>query len=645
MSRLPGLRAFVEKLEKYGELKRVRTPVSPVLEITEITDRIVKAEGPALLFEETGTPFPVLINAYGSERRMALALGVEGDSKGSNPLDAISTRMQALFSKLLSPKASLLEKLQMLPTLAQVAGFLPRRHRGKAPCQEVVHTGEAINLFHLPILQCWPADGGHYITLPVVHTYHPHTRQRNVGMYRVQVLDEKTTAIHWQLHKVSRRHYDAWKETGQKMPVAIVLGGDPVYAYAATAPLPEGVDEYILAGFLRGRPVPLVSCVTQPIEVPADADIVIEGYVDPQEPLVLEGPFGDHTGYYSLPDYYPAFHVTAITHRKDAIYPATIVGIPPQEDAWIGKATERIFLTPIRLTMMPEIQDMDLPVHGVFHNMALVSIEKSYPGQGLKVAHALWGAGQLMLTKIVVVVDKSVSVHDYWAVARAACEHADLRTDIVFSQGPLDVLDHACSQMAFGGKLAIDATPKGPEERLFPPLAYPTPDPSRLSAEALRPDFSEILQANLQLIEKGIPIWVGSFRKSQKHHGRKLGEKLAQHPAFRGIKVLLLLDGEMPIDHLGDVFWRFTNNVDMRRDTRVVEDEAGLLHLVIDASVKSLVLDDFQRPWPNVTVMDEATIQKVDEKWPQYGLGLFIPSPSRRYCLLMQGEGAVASGS
>jgi 4-hydroxy-3-polyprenylbenzoate decarboxylase len=645
MSRLPGLRAFVEKLEKYGELKRVRTPVSPVLEITEITDRIVKAEGPALLFEETGTPFPVLINAYGSERRMALALGVEGDSKGSNHLDAISTRMQALFSKLLSPKASLLEKLQMLPTLAQVAGFLPRRHRGKAPCQEVVHTGEAINLFHLPILQCWPADGGHYITLPVVHTYHPHTRQRNVGMYRVQVLDKKTTAVHWQLHKVSRRHYDAWKETGQKMPVAIVLGGDPVYAYAATAPLPEGVDEYILAGFLRGRPVPLVSCVTQPIEVPADADIVIEGYVDPQEPLVLEGPFGDHTGYYSLPDYYPAFHVTAITHRKDAIYPATIVGIPPQEDAWIGKATERIFLTPIRLTMMPEIQDMDLPVHGVFHNMALVSIEKSYPGQGLKVAHALWGAGQLMLTKIVVVVDKSVSVHDYWAVARAACEHADLRTDIVFSQGPLDVLDHACSQMAFGGKLAIDATLKGPEERLFPPLAYPTPDPSHLSAEALRPDFSEILQANLQLIEKGIPIWVGSFRKSQKHHGRKLGEKLAQHPAFRGIKVLLLLDGEMPIDHLGDVFWRFTNNVDMRRDTRVVEDEAGLLHLVIDASVKSLVLDDFQRPWPNVTVMDEATIQKVDEKWPQYGLGVFIPSPSRRYCLLMQGEGAVASGS
>jgi len=649
MSKLAGLRAFVEKLEAHGELRRIRTSVSPILEISEITDRVVKAEGPALLFEETGTAFPVLINAYGSERRMTLALGLSIDhnsnSQGASLLDAVSARIEALFGKLLSPKASLLEKLQMLPTLAQVAGYLPKRHRGKAPCQEVVYTGDAVNLYQLPILQCWPADGGRYITLPVIHTYHPQTRQRNVGMYRVQVLDEKTTAIHWQLHKVSRRHYEAWKSIGQKMPVAIILGGDPVYAYVATAPLPEGVDEYILAGFLRGRPVPLVPCLTQPIEVPADADIVIEGYVDPNEPLVLEGPFGDHTGYYSLPDYYPAFHVTAITHRKDAIYPATLVGIPPQEDAWIGKATERIFLTPIRLTMMPEIHDMDLPIHGVFHNMAIVSIEKTYPGQGLKVAHALWGAGQLMLTKIVVVVDKSVSVHDYEAVAWAACAHVDLRTDIVYSQGPLDVLDHACSQMAFGGKLAIDATSKSPEERLFPPPPYPEPIPNLLTAESLRPDFPEILQVNLRLLERGIPIWIGSFRKTQKHHGRRLGEKLAHHPAFRGVKVILLLDGAMPVDDLGDVFWRFTSNVDMRRDTGVVTDEAGLLHLVVDASVKSLALDDFQRPWPNVTVMDEASIQKVDEKWPTYGLGPLLPSPSRKYRLLMQGEGAVLSAS
>jgi 4-hydroxy-3-polyprenylbenzoate decarboxylase len=646
MAKLSGLRAFVEKLEAHRELICVHTPVNPHLEITEIIDRLSKANGPAVLFENTGTGFPLLINAYGSERRMAMALGLseQGTAPTSAPycLDAVGQRMEALFHKLLSPKASLLEKLQMLPTLASVAGYLPRRYRGKPPCQEVVYLGKEASLSKLPILQCWPADGGKYITLPIIHTYHPQAKQRNVGMYRVQVLDDYRTAIHWQLHKVSRRHYDAWKTTGQRMPVAIVLGGDPIYAYAATAPLPEGVDEYILAGFLRENAVRLTKCLTQPIEVPADADIVIEGYVDPAEPLVLEGPFGDHTGYYSLPDYYPAFHVTAITHRKDAIYPATIVGIPPQEDAWIGKATERIFLTPIRLTMMPEIYDMDLPIEGVFHNMAIVSIEKEYPGQGLKVAHALWGAGQLMLTKIVVVLDKATSVRDYWAVARAACENADLRTDLIYSQGPLDVLDHACSQMAFGGKLAIDATQKAPEEHLYPPLPYPKPDKEALALASLRVIFSELLAVNLRLIEQGIPIWIGSFHKTEKRHGRRLAEKLAYHPAFRGIKVILLLEGEMPIEDLGDVFWRFVSNVDMRRDTTIVEDEAGFLHLIIDASTKSAILDDFQRPWPNVTVMDEATIQLVDEKWPLYGLGPFISSPSRKYRLLMQGVGAVA---
>ncbi len=463
MSGRGGLRTFVAQLEAAGELKRVRVPVSPKLEITEIVDRLSKAGGPAVLFENTGTDFPVLINAYGSERRMAIALG-------ASSLEAISTRMEALFHKLLSPKQGLLEKLRLLPDLAEVAGFLPRQARGRAPCQEVVLTGEAVDLYKLPILQCWPADGGPYITLPIVHTYHPETRQRNVGMYRVQVLDKQTTALHWQLHKVSRRHYEAWKQTGQRMPVAIALGGDPVYAYAATAPLPEGIDEYILAGFLRRRGVPLVPGITQPIAVPADADIVIEGYVDPNEPLVLEGPFGDHTGYYSLPDYYPAFHVTAITHRKDAIYPATIVGIPPQEDAWIGKATERLFLTPIRLTMIPEIVDMDLPIEGVFHNLAIASIQKEYPGQGIKVAHALWGAGQLMLTKIAIIIDTDIRPSDYWAVARRASDVVDLRTDVLIAQGPLDVLDHACSQMAFGGKVAIDATQKQPLEQILPPL-------------------------------------------------------------------------------------------------------------------------------------------------------------------------------
>ncbi|MCX8111684.1 MAG: menaquinone biosynthesis decarboxylase [Bacteroidia bacterium] len=636
MAKSRGLRAFVEKLAAAGELRRIQVPVSPHLEVTEITDRITKAGGPALLFENTGTAFPILINAYGSERRMALALGVED-------IESISRRILDLFRQIAGPKASLWEKLALLPKLSEVASYLPRRWRkGKPPCQEVAHIGKEARLSMLPILTCWPQDGGPFITLPIIHTYHPDTRARNVGMYRVQIFDDYTTAVHWQLHKVSRRHYEAWKARGERMPVAIALGGDPVYAYVATAPLPENIDEYILAGFLRRKAVELTPCLTQPIEVPADADIVIEGYVDPTEPLRLEGPFGDHTGYYSLPDYYPVFHVTAITHRKDAIYPATIVGIPPQEDAWLGKATERIFLAPLRLTFLPELADMELPIEGVFHNLAIASIHKEYPGQGMKAIHTLWGAGQLMFTKIALIVDADVNLRDYWAVARALAAQADLRTDLVFSQGPIDVLDHSCSQMGFGGKLGVDGTRKLPEERLLPPVMYPEPNLTDLSAEALQGAFPEIREVNTRLIERGIPVWIGRFEKTQKHHGLRLGEALARHPAFAGIKLLLLLDGEMPIQDLSDVFWRFANNTDMRRDTKLIEDAEGRPHLILDASTKTLDLDGFTRDWPNVIVMSEAIIRRVDERWASYDLGGFIPSPSLKYRALLRGEGAIA---
>ncbi|MEN3040988.1 MAG: menaquinone biosynthesis decarboxylase [Bacteroidia bacterium] len=636
MKKVGGLQAFIRRLEQHGELRRVRVPVSPHLEMTEIIDRLSKSGGPAILFEETGTRFPVLMNAYGSEKRMAIALGVQH-------IEEISQRILSLFRQLTGPKASLREKLALLPTLGEVAGYMPRRWRwGKPPCQEVVYTGKEARLSMLPILKCWPKDGGPFITLPIVHTYHPETRMRNVGMYRVQVFDDYTTAIHWQLHKVSRRHYEAWKARGEKMPVAIVLGGDPVYTYVATAPLPENIDEYILAGFLRQRAVELVPCVTQPIEVPADADIVIEGYVDPNEPLRLEGPFGDHTGYYSLPDYYPAFHVTAITHRKGAIYPATIVGIPPQEDAWLGKATERIFLAPLRLTFIPELVDMELPIEGVFHNLAIASIQKEYPGQGMKAIHTLWGAGQLMFTKIALIVDADVCLRDYWAVARALAQNADLRTDIVFSQGPIDVLDHSCSQMGFGGKLGIDGTRKYPEEHTLPPIVYPKPDPAQLALSALRQDFPELREVNLRLIEAGIPVWIGAFYKSQLHHGRRLAEALAHHPAFRGVKVILVIDGEMPIQDLGDVFWRFANNTDMRRDVRIVEDSDGLPHLILDASTKTAELDGFSRDWPNVIVMSDDIIARVDQRWESYGIGPFLQSPSLKYKPLVQSEEAVA---
>src|SRR4028118_424252 len=408
-----NLQHFIDILEKEGELIRIKTYVDPKLEIAEITDRISKTKGggKALLFENTGYDFPVLMNAYGSERRRWRALGVEH-------LDDVAKEIEALFHMLSSPKENILDKLKLLPKLGQFASWMPKVKTGKGECQQVIWEGENADITKLPVITCWPKDGGPFVTLPVIHTKDPNTASRNVGMYRMQVFGPRLTGMHWHKHKVSAMHFNEYKKTGKKMPVAVALGGDPVYAYSATAPLPENVDEYMLAGFLRKKKVELVRCITQPeIEVPADADFVIEGYVDPADELIWEGPFGDHTGYYSLPDWYPRFHITAITHRKDAIYPATIVGIPPQEDAWLGKATERIFLAPMKMTMIPEILDMDMPVEGVFHNLVIAQINKEYAGQGQKVMNAMWGAGQMMFNKILVLTDEGVKIQDYKSLA------------------------------------------------------------------------------------------------------------------------------------------------------------------------------------------------------------------------------------
>ena len=337
-----SLNDFILTLEKHGELLRVKQFVSPELEIAEITDRFSKHNGPALLFENTGTGFPLLINAFGSEKRMCLALGIQN-------LDQVQTDIEDLFKKFVSPKNSMLDKLKMLPMLKELSSWMPKTVSRKGKCQQVVM--ETPDITKLPVLKCWPHDGGPFVTLPVVHTKDPNNATRNVGMYRMQVFGKDITGMHWHLHKNSARHYHEYKELGQRMPVSVTLGGDPVYTYAATAPLPDNFDEYILAGFLRKKKVTMVKCLTNDLLVPEDVDFVIEGYVDPLEDLISEGPFGDHTGFYSLEDMYPKFHITCITHREDAVYPATIVGIPPQEDAWIGKATERIFLGPIRLTL------------------------------------------------------------------------------------------------------------------------------------------------------------------------------------------------------------------------------------------------------------------------------------------------------
>ncbi|MBX6376950.1 MAG: menaquinone biosynthesis decarboxylase [Clostridia bacterium] len=450
-----NLRQFIQHLEASGELRRVTEPVSPRLEITEITDRIVKRGGPALLFENVeGSDLPVVINLFGSRRRVSWALGVED-------VEELASRLETLFD-LEGIRGGPLAAFSLLPRLQDLRSLAPRRVRS-APCQEVVQTGDQVDLRRLPVLTCWPGDAGPFITLPLVITRDPETGRVNVGMYRLQVLDGRTTAVHWQRHKTGARHFAKARATGRRLEVAVALGGDPALIYAATAPLPDALDEYAFAGLLRRRPVEVVPARTVDLEVPAQAEIVLEGYVDPAEPLVTEGPFGDHTGFYSLEDDYPVFHVTAVTSRRDPLYPTTIVGRPPMEDYWLGFATERIFLPLVRL-MLPEVVDYHMPAEGVFHNLVFVSIQKQYPGQAFKVANGLWGLGLLSLAKVIVVCDEDVNVQDPFEVRWVALNNIDPQRDVRFTAGPVDVLDHASSHFTFGTKMVIDATRKWPEE-------------------------------------------------------------------------------------------------------------------------------------------------------------------------------------
>jgi len=463
-----SLQHFVEVLERHGELVRIREPVSPYLEITEITDRVCKKGGPALLFENVlGHQIPVLMNAFGSLRRICLALEV-------NDLEEIARDILS-FLEAEAPD-TLIKKLKLLPKLARLANIFPKTV-SRAPCQEVIFREEAVDLGTLPVLTCWPLDGGPFITLPLVITHHPETGRRNVGMYRLQVFDRNSTGMHWHRHKGGAHHYRVAEARGERLPVAVALGADPATIYAATAPLPEDLDEIIFAGFLRREPVEMVPCVSIPLEVPASSQIVLEGYVEPKERR-REGPFGDHTGYYSLPDDYPVFHVTTLTRRRNPIYPATIVGQPPMEDCFLAKATERIFLPLIKKTL-PEIVDLNLPVEGVFHNLAFVSIDKRYPGHARKVMHALWGLGQMMFTKMIFVFDREVDVQDLSQVLWRLGNNVDPRRDVVFVDGPVDALDHASPLPHYGSKMGVDCTRKWPEEgftREWPPIIEMSPD-------------------------------------------------------------------------------------------------------------------------------------------------------------------------
>ena len=633
------LKHFIDTLEKAGELIRIKTYVDPRLEIAEITDRVSKSPngGKALLFENTGYDFPVLINSMGSYKRMCMALGVQ-------ELDDVANEIEALVKLLSKPKEGLLDKLAMLPKLGQFASWMPKVASGKGACQEVIMADP--DLTKLPVMQCWPKDGGPFITLPVIHTKDPNTGTRNVGMYRMQVFDKTMTGMHWHKHKVSAKHFMEYKKLKKRMPVAVILGGDPAYTYSATAPLPENVDEYMLAGFLRKQKVELVRCITQPeIEVPADADFVIEGYVDPEEELIWEGPFGDHTGYYSLADWYPRFHVTAITHRKDAVYPSTIVGIPPQEDAWIGKATERIFLAPIKMTMVPEIIDMEMPVEGVFHNLVIAQIKKDYPGQAQKVMNAMWGAGQMMFNKILAVADEGTNIQDYKALARYMFKHLNPATDIYFSQGPMDVLDHSCSKMGFGGKMCIDGTRKYEEEIAGngeqPVANYP------FNKQEILKRFPEVKEINDSLLKEDIPCILVSVQKSRPLHIKELNEQIYCLPEMTTVKMVLYVEHTVDVNDLPSALWRFCNNLDPRRDSFVVRpplpghpDKMGA-GIGMDGTLKTRLLDNFERDWPNIIVADDATIKKVDEKWESLNIGPFIASPSHKYKSQMYGEEAV----
>ncbi|MFP4024310.1 MAG: menaquinone biosynthesis decarboxylase [Thiohalospira sp.] len=628
-----SLNQFIELLENRGELIRITEKVDPELEITEITDRISKQPdgGKALLFENTGSNFPVLINAMGSEKRMQMALGV-------NDFDDIGKEIEYLFADLSSPKNNIIEKLKLLPKLSSISSWMPKLVNGKGKCQEVIHQPPDLSI--LPILKCWPEDGGPFVTLPMVITKDPVTQIRNVGMYRMQIFDKNLTGMHWHKHKVGARHFAEYKKLGKKMPVAVALGGDPAYTYAATAPVPDNIDEYLLAGFLRKKNVELVKCITQDIEVPKDADIIIEGFIDTEEDFIWEGPFGDHTGFYSLADWYPKFHVTCITHRKDAVYPATIVGVPPMEDAWIGKATERIFLTPIKMALLPEVIDYDLPFAGVAHNIAIVKINKTYPGQALKVMNALWGAGQMMFNKIMIVIDQDTNIHQYQKLTEIVLENIEPAFDIHFMQGPLDVLDHSSSKMAFGSKMGIDATKKFDEEKMANEIKANNNE--IINIDALKEDFIEITQANLFTSNK-FGVLILAVKKKDKTHIENLTKKVFNSYGFSQVKMCIFVDDVIDVSDLNLITWIASGNIDPKRDSIILTKQNNTSSCIfIDATRKIKGKDNFQRDWPNIVSSNMNTIQLVDKKWSKYNIGEFIPSPSINYQKMLFKGGAIA---
>ena len=601
----PSLREFIDRLDREGELLRIKESVSPILEITEITDRVSKqlGGGKALLFENVeGSSMPVLINAFGSSKRMNMALGV-------HDIEDIPKRIEQYIK--IPPPATMLDKVKLLPMLLQAAQFPPKLvNKAHPPCQEIVHLGDDIDLGAIPVLQCWPEDAGRFITFPIVINRSVDKKIRNVGLYRMQVYDRKTTAMHWHIHKDGAHFFHEFKKLGKRMEVAIALGADPASCYSASAPLPYGIDEFLLAGFIRKKSVPLVKCKTVDLEVPSNAEIILEGYIDPSE-MRLEGPFGDHTGYYSQDGDFPVVHLTAITHRKDPVYLTTIVGKPPQEDFYLGRATERIFL-PLLKTQLPEIVDMDMPVEGVFHNCVIVSIDKRYPMQSRRLMSALWGLGQMSFVKTIVTVEADVNVHDYEEVARILLSTVDFETDLFFSEGILDVLNHGSDQMLYGSKLGIDLTNKiegepgyGKKDHLH---AHPPAFPTQEAVIEVSPEVKAVAEIQNSIL-------LVALDKTLPNQGKQFIDSFFNHPNFSTVEIVIVLEGHVDLTNISIVMWKFFNNIDPKRDFYFRDERLG-----IDATQK-FPEEGYQQNWPEEIEMTAEIKNKVDIKWNNFFKG------------------------
>ncbi len=573
---------FLKALEEKGLIDNIDVEVDPVLEITEITDRVSKKYGKALRFNNVkGSNYPLVINTMGTYERLNLGLGV-------NSLDEIAEEIEDYMD--LSAYVTLMGKIKAIPKLAPLPFIFPKKI-SKAHCQEVV---EEPDLDSLPIIKCWPQDGGKYITLPLVFTKDPDNGQQNVGMYRLQVYDKKTTGMHWHLHKDGKEIYEKYRKLGKKMPVSVALGCDPATIYSSTAPLPKMIDEMIFAGYLRKKSVELVKCITNDIYVPANSEFVLEGYVDLDE-LREEGPFGDHTGYYSLSDMYPVFHIEKITRKKNPVYPTTIVGKPPMEDCYLGKATERIFL-PLMKIQCPEIVDIDFPLEGVFHNCAVVSIKKAFPLHSNKVLYSLWGLGQMMYTKNIIIVDEDVNVHNYKEVLEEIVEKVTYENHLVVSEGPLDALDHASDRPHQGFRLGIDATTKLDKETTGKSFDFNS--------------FKNVINS------ENSPVKIINYDKSiNKEKVNSYLEKISENKE----RFVVVVDKWIDTDDLSTVAWKIFNNIDPNRDMVVNMREDNSIFVGIDATRKGDD-PDFIRHWPDDIEMKKDVKNMVDERWPEYGI-------------------------